>query len=199
MTTEKFANVSQTALGAVFTIADPTMTVQNGALLPTSGDFHILVDAEIFLVTSIAGNVLTITAGAEGTTPANHTNGTTVTAVLTKAAFEKFVQREESDPFPVYLTQIEGNALYALINHQHGGQWLRDGEDGDSWPIPGPPGSTGATGATGATGPAGPTSQAIPGRDGDDADYNWLLGPPGGVAVAGSSVQTRAFAFYMGG
>lgn len=200
MTTEKFQNLSQTSLAAAYFIGDPTMTVQDGTRLPTSGEFHIILGAEIFTVTNIAGNVLTVTGGSEATTAIDHANGDTVTAVLTKAAFEKFVQRDEVDPFPVYLTEIEASALYTLRGTIFGPPG-RDGEDAETpWPIPGAAGTAGAAGAAGIAGAQGPPGFGLPGDDGDDA---WPIPGPAGAAGAdgagGGGSGSNAFAFFIGG
>lgn len=196
MTTEAFRNLSQTSLAAAYFIGDPTMTVADGARLPSAGEFHLILGPEIFLATAIAGNVVTVTGGHEGTTALDHLNGDTVTAVLTKEALEKFVQRDETDPFPIYLTQIEANALYSLVNHgPHYIQLSQDGEDGYGWPgPPGIPGPAGADGAPGATGAQGPPGFGLPGDDGDDA---WPIPGPPGPAGTGSGTGTNAFAFFI--
>lgn len=72
-----------TTLGA--DVADnvvTTVTVVNGNVIPASSGYAIRVDTEQMIVTARAGNSLTVTRGANGTTAASHSNGTNVYAAV---------------------------------------------------------------------------------------------------------------------
>jgi hypothetical protein len=86
MATEQFANSAQTTLSAAITSTTATsISVANGGTpFSSSAQFRILIDSELMLVTAGAGtNTWTVTRGIEGTAAATHSNGATVTEVLT--------------------------------------------------------------------------------------------------------------------
>jgi hypothetical protein len=86
MATEQFANNAQSNLTAALTAGATSLTVQSAAAFPAAGNFRVLIDGEILLVTAVAGNTFTVTRGAEGTTATAHAPGAYVTHVLTAAA-----------------------------------------------------------------------------------------------------------------
>ncbi len=86
MPTEQFANNAQSSLTAAVAAGDTSLTVANASAFPASGNFRVLIDAEILLVTAVSGNTFTVTRGAEGTAAAAHVNGAYVTHVVTAAA-----------------------------------------------------------------------------------------------------------------
>ncbi len=53
---------------------------------PATGDFRLLIDEELLLVTSVTGTTLTVTRGAEGTTAAYHAHESRVFNLLTAGA-----------------------------------------------------------------------------------------------------------------
>lgn len=84
---EQFANHPGTTLtAAISSTARPvTFSVASSVGLPSSGNFRVLIDSEILLVTTISGLSLT-GSNAEGTAAATHNSGTTVTHILTAGA-----------------------------------------------------------------------------------------------------------------
>jgi hypothetical protein len=86
MATEQFANNAQTTLSAAITSTIGTsLSVASASGFPSSAQYRIRVDNELMLVTAGAGTTTwTVTRGLEGTTAATHSNGATVTQVLTK-------------------------------------------------------------------------------------------------------------------
>lgn len=63
---------------------DPvTLTVASSSSFPAVGNFRILIDSEILLVTSVSGANFTADRAQEGTSIASHLIGATVTGVLT--------------------------------------------------------------------------------------------------------------------
>ena len=66
-----------------------SLTSGHGARFPSSGDYWVRVDDEIFKVTARSGDTLTVT-GAQGSTSAsNHSSGSTVRWVLTGGALDQ--------------------------------------------------------------------------------------------------------------
>ena len=81
--------------GAHYTAGDPTLTLQagQGALLPATGDFWIrqatLLQStliNILKVTAVAGDVLTVTGGEDGTIDQDIPSGTLMCWVLSNSA-----------------------------------------------------------------------------------------------------------------
>jgi hypothetical protein len=89
--TELFANSATSTLNGAINNAVTSLTVTSAALFPTSGNFRILIDSEIMLVTAVAGAVFTVERGAEGTTAASHLNLAPVTCIVTAGALNAFV------------------------------------------------------------------------------------------------------------
>lgn len=87
--TEKFSNQAVTALSAAITAPTAaSCTVIDATAFPTSGNFRIKIDAEILIVTAVAGNTFTIVRGAEGTAAVTHAASATVIHLLTKGGLE---------------------------------------------------------------------------------------------------------------
>jgi len=85
-----------------------TVPLTDGTGFPSEGDYRVLVEAELMLVTARAGNNLTVVRGIEGTTPAEHVDGSTVRVIVTEGALEKHL----SDFSPLF---IPGGSLPCRI------------------------------------------------------------------------------------
>lgn len=85
---EQFSNnAASTLTGTVNNSSDPvTLTVASASLFPAAGNFRILIDNEILLVTSVSGLNLTCARAQEGTTIATHSNGSLVIQAFTKGS-----------------------------------------------------------------------------------------------------------------
>lgn len=81
---ENFANTYQTTLNDAGGISagDGSMIVTSATGSPAV-NFRVKIDSELILVTAKSGTTFTITRGIEGTTAASHSDGATVTHVLT--------------------------------------------------------------------------------------------------------------------
>lgn len=86
--TEQFANLAKSTLNGAINTSVTTITVANGAIFPSSGNYRILVDNELMLVTARSGNNLTVTRGIESTTAASHLAGVNVALVFTAALMQ---------------------------------------------------------------------------------------------------------------
>lgn len=84
---EQFANHSGTTLSAAIstTTRPVTFSVASASGLPSSGNFRVIIESEILLITSISGTSLT-GSNTEGTTAATHASGAAVTHILTAGA-----------------------------------------------------------------------------------------------------------------
>ena len=90
MTREQFVNDAATTLNGALTDVATSVTVTSGAVFPAVGDFHVLVNSEIMLVTARATNVLTVVRGQEGTTAAAHSDTDAIKVILTAGAITTF-------------------------------------------------------------------------------------------------------------
>ncbi len=88
MAIDSFTNNASTTLSS--SIADGTTTtihVVSAAPFPGSGQYRIIIDSELLLVTGGQGTTTwTVTRGVEGTAGAAHASGANVVEVLTAAA-----------------------------------------------------------------------------------------------------------------
>jgi len=88
---EQFANNASSALNGAINNSVTSLVVTSASGFPVAGNFRILIDSELILVGAISGSTLSsLTRGVEGTSAANHSNGATVTHVLTSAAIQQF-------------------------------------------------------------------------------------------------------------
>ena len=89
MAFEQIANTAQsTTTGSIDGSTNPvTFGVSSVSAFPSSGNFRIIIDSEILLVTSVSGSNFTANRAQEGTTIASHSLGATVTLILTKGSF----------------------------------------------------------------------------------------------------------------
>lgn len=86
---EQFANNASSTLNGGINNLVTSLIVQSAVLFPTQGQFRILIDSELMLVTAVAGTTFTVTRGAEGTSAVSHSNGVPVTHILTAAALNQ--------------------------------------------------------------------------------------------------------------
>jgi hypothetical protein len=81
---ESLSNNAVTSLTASITAGATTLTVASNSAFPQSGQFRIVIDSEVLIVTSGYGGLTwTVTRAAESTTGASHANNATVSHVFT--------------------------------------------------------------------------------------------------------------------
>jgi hypothetical protein len=87
---ERFANNLRTTvnqIGGINNSSNPvTFTVADATGFPSSGNFRIIIDSEIMLVTSVSGNNFTATRAQEGTVIAKHDHTAPVYHLFTAGA-----------------------------------------------------------------------------------------------------------------
>ncbi len=86
MAYERFANGGLSSLDATIDNDDLALTVKSAVGFPTGGNFRIIVDSEIMLVTDVQGKTFTVTRAQEGTSAASHDADAAVFHVLTAGA-----------------------------------------------------------------------------------------------------------------
>jgi hypothetical protein len=81
---QRHANSATTTLSSAITSTTATSAIVTSASsFPLYAEFQIKIDNELMNVIARGGNTFTVERGAEGTTPATHSAGATVSAVLT--------------------------------------------------------------------------------------------------------------------
>lgn len=127
MAIETFANLASTTLnnGGTLTAGATSCTVTSGATFPSTGQFRIIIDSEIILVTANSANVFTLVRGQEGTAGASHTDGSAVTHVGT-AAVMKTIQlqypiTQTNTSSAVYTCDSTGPPSDSIILHNRSG------------------------------------------------------------------------------
>lgn len=105
---EQFVNypTTPTTLNGAITSGAVSLVVASAAVYPTTGNFRILIDQEIMLVTAVAGTTFTVVRGVEGTTANAHNNGVPVSQIgtaggVTQALQDNWQQGETLDYSPV--------------------------------------------------------------------------------------------------
>lgn len=90
---ETFSNNAQTTLASDIGAGALSLTVANGAVFPSSGNFRIIIGAEYILVGARSGNVLSsLTRGIESSSATTHSAGAVVSHVLTAGAMGQLLQ-----------------------------------------------------------------------------------------------------------
>jgi len=83
MAYERFANGGLSSLAAGIDDSVLALTVKSAVGFPTGGNFRIIVESEIMLVTDVQGKTFTITRAQEGTSAAAHLADAAVFHILT--------------------------------------------------------------------------------------------------------------------
>ena len=108
MAYEQFANGGLSSLESAIDNDDTSLTVKSAVGFPTTGNFRIIVENEIMLVTDVQGKTFTGTRAQEGTSAASHDADVAVFHVLTAGSL---AQRD-----------IEQFATGAIANRDAAGQ-----------------------------------------------------------------------------
>lgn len=114
---EQLSNGAFSILAAAMDGSQTTLTVASAALFPSDGNFRVLVDSEIMLVTAVSGTTFTVVRGVEGTSAAAHVSEVAVLQILTAGSLERALM----DNIPLFgaterpllgsLTDASGNVL----------------------------------------------------------------------------------------
>ena len=108
MAYERFANGGLSSLASAIDTSVTALTVKSAVGFPTTGNFRVIIDTEIMLVTDVQGKTFTVTRAQEGTSSVSHDADAAVFHVLTAGAL---AQRD-----------IEQFAVGAIANRDAAGQ-----------------------------------------------------------------------------
>lgn len=87
---ETASNRGQTTLNGSINNSVTSITVTDGSVFPSSGNFRILIESELLVVTARSSNTLTVVRAQEGTSAASHADLLPVTHILTADGFDRF-------------------------------------------------------------------------------------------------------------
>lgn len=145
MARELYVNDFPTALqDPITTVGETTIVVEDGTTYPKTGNFRVIIETEILIVTAVAPisgayapATWTVTRGAEGTTAATHTAGTRIDAIVTAGALDRFkdcVSTSVISDYNANLTPrigdffIPSNSFYTMVVYtQNGWRFLMNG------------------------------------------------------------------------
>jgi hypothetical protein len=130
---ETFSNFASNTLAGAIDDSQTSIDVANASVFP-SPQFRISIDSEIMLVTGVASNTLTVTRGAENTTPAAHDDLATVRQCFTVGAREKW--REDNVMVDTFANRPAAGRAGAMFIASDGIAIWRD--NGVSWDAYGP-------------------------------------------------------------
>ncbi len=91
MAVEKFINNVTDTLNGGINNSTTSVVVTTGSLFPTAGNYRVIIDNEIMIVTSRSSNTLTVTRGAESTSGASHSSGASISIILTGGGLENLI------------------------------------------------------------------------------------------------------------
>jgi len=98
MAIEQIANKAASTLNGSITSTATTLDVNDAANFPASGNFRIIVDDEVMLVTAVSADTFTVTRGIESTTAAAHSGGAAVTLLVTAASLAQLLSDSTAHP-----------------------------------------------------------------------------------------------------
>lgn len=92
MANEQYTNNPSTTLSGnsgSITSGATTFNVASSTGFPSGGNFTILIDSELMLVTGVSGTAWTVTRAQEGTSGASHSDGTGINLILTAGSLQR--------------------------------------------------------------------------------------------------------------
>lgn len=88
---ERTPNHGVTTLNGAINASVTSVTVNDGSVFPSEGDFRVLVGTEAMLVTARSTNTLTVERGVDGTTAASHSDGANIRSVATADQWDRLM------------------------------------------------------------------------------------------------------------
>ncbi len=86
---EQTANAADSLLDGAINNSVTSLDVDDASAFPAAGNFRILIDSEIILVTAVSSNTFTLVRGQEGTAGASHLDNAPVTHILTAGSLNQ--------------------------------------------------------------------------------------------------------------
>lgn len=111
---EQFVNKAITTLNGTVNATTTSFVVTDASVFPSEGDYRLLVDSEVVLVTFVTSNTLTVVRAQDGTSGASHTDTTDIEAILTGGAIDQYMDDTTagySDRYPFRILDENGATL----------------------------------------------------------------------------------------
>lgn len=128
---ERFFNDPATTLNGSITNSATTLIVTSATGFPTTGNFRILVESELMIVTGVSGTTFTVTRGAESTSAVSHTTGLSVRHVVTGGGLTQGINDVR---FPILQSTVPDASALTWVNQ--GGATLT--HNGNNFSLYGP-------------------------------------------------------------
>ena len=110
---EQFVNNAITTLDGSINSIVTTIDVADASLFPSTGNFRIVIDDELMLVTGVAGTTWTVTRAIESTIAGSHFDGDDVTDTATWVQID---ERSDGDAdLEWYSTDAGNEAVISII------------------------------------------------------------------------------------
>jgi hypothetical protein len=93
---EQHQNDATTTLNGSITNSDSPITVTDGSVFPSSGNFRVMIDSEILICTARSTNSLTVSRGQDGTSAASHSSGATISMIYTAQGLSQLFQDDNA-------------------------------------------------------------------------------------------------------
>jgi hypothetical protein len=93
---EQHQNLSSTTLNGAINNSVTTVTVTTGSAFPSAGNYRVMVDDEIMIVTARSTNDLTVVRGQDGTSAASHADLATIALVYSQQSLSRLFT--DNDP-----------------------------------------------------------------------------------------------------
>lgn len=90
--TEQLRNNAVSTLNGTIDDVQMSILVASNLAFPPSGNFTIIVDAELMLVTAVTGNNFTVQRGSESSTAAQHNSGVNVTNIISNRSLTQLIR-----------------------------------------------------------------------------------------------------------
>jgi hypothetical protein len=127
---ERFSNYAVTTTTALIDgVTDPvSITVDNASMFPDDGNFRVLIDSEIMLVTSVAGNSFTAVRAVEGTQITAHEPGSIIRHIFTAGALNTaFTESVKTGPINNLPSEARAGDMYICTDTVY--SMVHDGTD----------------------------------------------------------------------
>lgn len=145
---EQFANLASTFLSGSISSGATSLVVVVPSVFPSTGNFRILIDSEIMLVTAVSGSNFTVTRAQEGTTATAHNSGVAIVHVFTSGALAQF--RADGQQAAPYASRPAAGNTGVIFRPTDGYTLYRDNGTtwdsfGPAYPLVQPPAAAGFT------------------------------------------------------
>ncbi len=88
---EQILNKASTTVNEALDASETVITVTDGSVFPADGDYRLIIEAEVVLVTDRVTNDLTVVRGVDGTTAVTHSTAVAIDTIVTAGAIDQLL------------------------------------------------------------------------------------------------------------